>query len=449
MSSGYQFKFLCNRQIPMIALSDEKEYDEAFGMLLNYINEKIDKKNCLYKLIERKDVFSTIELLELALSIKKLNKIDSDWVRKQMQLATGKDYNNAIGAITEIMTLGSLCYNGNCDYKVKPASYSNPGVDGYLIYKNGMEVDLSIKRYGESYHQREFRNNCEKMFIELENILSKDGFSIQMTIDFKYYPNTKKWENLRKYLVYLIKNYQKCTRELIAMISARPDKCIFINLDGDIDIVFGPLSERNQYAGKPSYILNVWTKPHPNDFKGVLDKIQSAEFNLDKHYKPEKNKKSALFIHMPNAYPLQVLSGIISSYLSQQTHKIDYIILYTSIIAYDKLNSKSIYHVINLYSKSIDKGISFKFKKAYGRIIDEIPFPRYGGMGFSEVKDRYFFQKGQINQMIEQESGKAREWRGDLGSVAPGIERICYIALGDGIVAIKAIENIDDELLIN
>lgn len=130
MSGEYQYKFLCNRQIPSIASSEAKEYDEAFGNLLSYISEEIDKKNCLYKLIKRKDVFSTIELLELALSVKNINKIDSNWVRKQMQLATGKDYNNAQGAITEIMTLGSLCCNGDCEYKVKPASYSNPGVDG-------------------------------------------------------------------------------------------------------------------------------------------------------------------------------------------------------------------------------------------------------------------------------------------------------------------------------
>lgn len=449
MSNEYQYKFLCNRQIPLIASSDAKEYDEAFGMLLNYIGEEIDKKNCLYKLINRKDVFSTIELLELALAIKRINKIDSNWVRKQLQLATGKDDNNAQGAITEIMTLGSLYYSDNCEYKVKPASYSNPGIDGYLTYNNGMKVELSIKHYGESYHEREFKNNCEKICKEFERILSKDFFSIQMTIDFKYYPNTKSWEKLRKYLVWLLGKYQKCTRQLVAMISGGQYKSIPTSIDGDISIVFGPLREKCQYAGKPSYILSICTKPHPNDFKGVLDKIQSAVYNLSKYYKPEKNKKSALFIHMPNAYPLQALSGMISSYLNKQTNKIDYIILYTTIIAYDKSSNRYIYHVINLYSRNSDKGINFKFKKAYGRVLDEIPFPRFDGIGFPEVKDRYFFQRGQINQMIEQVSDDNKEWRGNLGIVAPGIERICHIVLEDGTVAIKAIDNIDDELLIS
>lgn len=105
--------------------------------------------------------------------------------------------------------------------------------------------------------------------------------------------------------------------------------------------------------------------------------------------------------------------------------------------------------MINLYAKNIEKGVSFKFKKAYGRITDEIPFPRFDGIGFPEVKDRYFFQRGQINQMIEKVSEDKGEWRGDLGSVAPGVERVCHIVLGDGTVAINAIENRDDELLIS
>lgn len=66
------------------------------------------------------------------------------------------------------MTLDSLCEGRMFGYNLKPAPSGNPGIDGYLIYDNGIEVSLSIKRFGESYHQKVFRERCEDICREFE-----------------------------------------------------------------------------------------------------------------------------------------------------------------------------------------------------------------------------------------------------------------------------------------
>lgn len=80
-----------------------------------------------------------------------------------------------------------------------------------------------------------------------------------------------------------------------------------------------------------------------------------------------------------------------------------------------------------------------------------IPFPKYSEGNFPEVKDRYFFQRGKIHQFLEQVSKDTKEWKGELGNIAPGIERISYVKLNerdDKILSIKAIDNVNEELLI-
>lgn len=137
------------------------------------------------------DSTSTIELFSLIDAIEHCNCIDSDWVKKNIDIIEKKNINNAYGSLWEILFGGILFDSG---VNVTLEKDSNQGID---LSANiwGTDFHFSLKRYEPSTHY----NNLELFFEKLKPIIEQFREEITNTfIYFQTYPDSTILSNVEK-----------------------------------------------------------------------------------------------------------------------------------------------------------------------------------------------------------------------------------------------------------
>lgn len=216
--------------------------------------------------------------------LKKLRTVDENWLDFQIKRAKGNDRNNRIGAFFEIFGLGFFEQE---KYRLIPAPKNQKGFDGKIIFPNSAEIRLSLKNYGESYHNEVFDVNCKKLDQQIVNELRRLKVPpIVILIDtINQYPDTKQWNYLFKNIAGLLKQFKGLN--------------LFFKLDCGWNVYLTPLSVEPEilHLDYQSYTLILVCKFHKNEIKNLIDKFDEAFYNLKEHSRIE-NDKTINFVYV-------------------------------------------------------------------------------------------------------------------------------------------------------
>ena len=161
-------KYKAGRQSAHLNMSDE-EFDrrlsaiaDAFGA--DWLNAGTHPLQALW---QRKDGFAVNQLCLLGDAIAGLGAINARWVEKHVEKIKGLDANERRGSMFEL--LGANLFRHE-PQRVIPKQGGNPGYDFSLILPDGGAADLSLKGYGTSAHEANFRGEAaeaKEVFIRL------------------------------------------------------------------------------------------------------------------------------------------------------------------------------------------------------------------------------------------------------------------------------------------
>ena len=420
--------FLKHRQC-VIDDIPEDTINAWISKMLNYLGGDIwlkKSKNVnhpIVKLWNRKDFMATNELINFANAVNIMDGIDSKWTKNTMKNVAGKDYNNAHGAIFEILAL-SVFAESNC--KVIPASMGNPGIDGRVEFSNGSALNLSIKYYGTSQPEQQFQSYMKEIVSEVEKELKKRAvISADIVLEFKIYPDSPNDKKKIKELVFkaLLQYEENLTRA-----------GIFILNDELVNIIIRPIKGYNLANNPRSYKIVAVSPMHKNEYKNLRDKLDDACANLRKHSHVNDKEFNGILIHIHENADVDSYQKELQEYINENCEDpefpIDYIVLYQPSITLDEKNGQyAVYHnmkpvanikrVIRTGRGSMPMPI-ITFFLGYGGMDTPKRVLIANGIKLSQpLKNVYFYQKGEIYEWAKVNPDGSI--KGKLNVIATGI----------------------------
>ncbi|MEI9911574.1 MAG: hypothetical protein WDO71_19125 [Bacteroidota bacterium] len=286
----YNYKYATGR-VPWVEAIAPEEVDDCFRVVIELFTEDwLNKKenNVVQRLWQAPYALATAEIYALGFALRRMNEIDKKFVKDKVALMQSADPKDVNGAMFEVFALSSF---GN-HYKVIPAKEGQPGYDGIIEPVNGKTINLSIKNYSISAHQRSFMNysneveQLAKQYINqfkcppLEIIINKKSS----------YPSAADWQELKDNLHGAFIEYNKAGK-----VYQRAEI-------GDWSIILQELIPiTGKFAKNPrSYTLIISSKFHNNEEKNLFDKLDEAMANIVKHQPKEtETVKNCVIIHLP------------------------------------------------------------------------------------------------------------------------------------------------------
>ena len=113
-----------------------------------------NSNNSIVRLWNRKDQTATWELLSLATALELIKPIDEKWLDGQIKKVKSHNPRESKGASFEIL---GFSYMVSEEFSLKFARKNNPGIDGYINYRNEPTINISMKSFGLSDHELFFR----------------------------------------------------------------------------------------------------------------------------------------------------------------------------------------------------------------------------------------------------------------------------------------------------
>lgn len=400
----------------------EKTINDWVEKMLRYLGGEVwlkKSKNVnhpIVKLWGRKDAMATNELVNFAYAVTVMEGIDPKWTAQTMKIVAGRDYNNAHGAIFEILALSAFA-EGGCE--VIPAPVGCPGIDGTLRFGDST-VNLSLKYYGMSNAESNFRalmDNANRAFVKE---LCKTGkLSAQIMLSMKRYADTPKEKEA----------VIKAVREAVALYGERA--CI-TTLESDIcNIIMRPIGLYRLAETERSHVFVATSPLHKNEYKNLSDKIDDARENLER-YRPEQSDSeyNGVVVHLHESADIDAYQKDVQSYFNSRPDiPISFVMLYQALITSDEKNeTTSVTHIIKPVF-SVERVIKPKGPRPVPHIefflgngTDEPPKKLLcaDGRSIVELKNVYYYQKGEIFQQAEVFSDGSIG--GTLSSLSPGIK---------------------------
>ena len=414
----------------------EHEINLWFDKMLKYLGGDIwlmkssNNGHPIVKLWNRKDYMATNELINFAYAVNTMDEIDSRWTAQIMKEVSGKDINNAHGAIFEILALS--LFSDSC--QVIPAPKGYPGIDGTLKCEDGTKINLSLKYYGMSNAEQRFYKLMDSIEDELKRELEcRNLLSAEVPLIFQKYPETPTEKSrIVKQLKLAIDEY-----ELYGTRKPRPSI-------EDPMIIIRPIRGFSLSNSKTSSKIIAISPMHRNEYKNLRDKLDEACMNIRKHA-PERNPntKNCIMVHIHENADIDSYQEDMQQYIDDNSDDkdfpIDYIILYQALIACDRKGEYSIYHILRsamnkrgLKKVGIEKvslpNITFFVGKREAETFKNILFA--GETELFNLNNVYLYQKGDIFEKYQNNSDDSVFGR--LKMLAPGIRVNPVLPIPDG-----------------
>jgi hypothetical protein len=152
--------------------------------------------NPLQRLWMSRDAIATNELLNFGDAVENFEKVDADWLRKQVSLIKAGDDGNRAGAIFELLGLNTFASAGN---RVIPAASSNPGYDGVVELPDQASLLVSIKNHGMTSHERFFHRNAKELDYQFTDWLKTHAASgVELRIQCRSRLDSTEWAKLKQ-----------------------------------------------------------------------------------------------------------------------------------------------------------------------------------------------------------------------------------------------------------
>ena len=417
--------FLDHRQNPLWEIP-KFSINTWISTLLTYLGDENwlskNPNHPISKLWKRQDAMSTNELVTFARAVFIMEGINKTWLSKTMKIASGKDINNAHGAMFEIL---ALSFFKDSDLEVLPASMSKEGIDGTLKLSNGLEINLSLKYYGITQAELAFQRFMKEINdIVVDSVKHVKENSVDFSLIFSKYVDSKSDKEKVKQLVEkVMKRYKKY-----------PD--IHESIDF-VEIFARPIQMGYNLSNViKSHKLFAMSPMTPNEYKNLNDKIDDACRNLKKF--GEADKINGIIIHIHENANIKSYIRYLQHYLNKNADiPISFIILYQASIAFDRAtqSTHNIFHTIQCaVSPRIRPEILLTLKELKTPIklspfVGDIGFEPteltlFGGKDgksgkLTELKDTYLYQNGEI--YAEGKTMPNGSVKGDLKMIAPGL----------------------------
>ena len=253
------------------------------------------------------------------------------------------------------------------------------------------------------------------------------------------YPQDKNWETLRQLLPQVIRQ------------ASELGGGVFAASDNSWILIVRPLeSEYDYHPNFLSYKFHMTSPHHKNEYKNLIDKLNSACTNLTKHavlLSPEN--RNVIYIHLPASAPVKKCVEWADNYMDDfQEQPISYVLFYQPTISTNLEEDTSYIHHCFVQSESK----SVPSKSVFPKHDLTIPVGiansepstlelRLGDKTFT-IEEEYIFQSGNFYVRGHKEGNQETF---DIRKRASGV--FVHAVIGDGAV-MKGIFPPQDELLI-
>lgn len=222
-------------------------------------------ENPVQRIWQRKDAFSTNELLLLGDAIANMLAADPAWTRRQIKQIKQGDTGRQAGAIFELLGLNLFC---GPNQVVRPAPSGNPGYDGTVYFPDHSSLMVSIKNHGISYAERTFRKAAEDAGTSFVKILERRGINgIELRAFASEHPKSADWKTLRDR-----------TDQIVSGTVDDRSIGIWSGARSPVPAAYLPLSPAHL-----SYGLLIAAPYHENEPKKFIQSMSEGIANLRKH----------------------------------------------------------------------------------------------------------------------------------------------------------------------
>lgn len=271
----------------------------------------------LQSLWARRDFQATNELAMLGDALLRLGAADARWLAGIVQKTKIGDANNRRGALFELHGLNLLAAH---DQAVRPASRDNRGFDGTIDFPEGLSLQLSIKSYGDSTHERsviEEAEAVEGVLLDVLRSLRATGVSVLITA--ARYPLSSDWAMLRRELP-----------RALTSAKGKPHSVIRIGQHWQVATQGIPAQFLPLSSTRLSHQMLLLVPYHANERNNLLSKLAEACANFVKHAGQQTDSLArGVLIRLPETASLSHCKTWCDDYVREnRAGPIDAILLY-------------------------------------------------------------------------------------------------------------------------
>jgi hypothetical protein len=431
----------------------EKFIKESVEVLKDYFDENWlnqSENHPLQLLWKRNDPLAINEIYTLGNSIKAVENIDEQWVRKKVD-----NYKKKIemGAVFEIIAAAALEKRENQKIILPPQK--NPGCDLTIDYIDGSKINVSCKQHKKSHHYKLFEEKSENIknkFIFIGKALGELLGVTQLfaTIYSYYHPIPKDWEiledNFPTILLYAYDNGISTNTHTFKL--------------GNWVIIISDFSKFQMELSDSFFSYNIVIDApfHKNEIQNFFSHLSDGCHNLEKHgVLQDENNINIIFVSIGYNYSIDECALWARKYLDDNINKpIAGIYFIKPILNRDLETRKNgiIYSTKFIKNKNFDywnsegtKNIRIELPVAQGFIDGDGKlvhlYENNGEFSSEPAKNQkvYFFQEGK--HFLECTKNKQ-----NYGSFGPKNRKCCVKRTDKGIEIHYLNTNLDHEFLI-
>jgi hypothetical protein len=294
-----------------------------------------DGDHPLQKLWNRKDALATNQLVWFGDAVLRMRAVGSRWADaelKKVKADSSEQGINRKGAAFEILGLGIFTER----LRVVPRSSGNPGYDGTLHFPDGGRLDLSLKNYGASTHERGVQDQgreLEEKFCKVLQALSLNGLHLRVIA--KRYPSDADWSRLRDNLHVIVETDPKVLGHAAQ--------------DAVWAVMLRPLGEFDaRTAPRLSYQVTVLIPLHANERQNLISKLDVAYANAQKHGTQDEGLARGVLFHLPeNASMANCVTWAKEYFVDRPEGLVDLVIFYQPSVVATEQGGSAIGHAFD------------------------------------------------------------------------------------------------------
>jgi hypothetical protein len=372
----------------------------------------------LQLLWNRRDALSTNELFTFGSSLIAAEKASADWLNGQIKLVRGNNENNQRGAIFEILVVGYMA----CRQKVTPARAYQPGYDIDIETKNGSRYRVSLKRYSQSSHEKQFRKKAEIAETKFLGGLKQSHRNALIYIEANEYPGESAWQQLYQAIYQIASNFQGYKR--ITEINGKW-------LVGILPLVPTPNEEFSRTNISYSFVCA--SPYHKNEQSNFLSKLGSAISNLERFTASNAEAMPIIILQLPVTASASTLTAWTEEYLNTNpSSSVEAVFFWQPYTASDGSMLSS--HIAYFFSAAVSQSFRTKakqrpeFEVPVGIVTTQPPEWRLqSDIGERPLPEQYVYQKGK--HYVSARKDAAGTFVANVTRKAPGIESIAVFDL--------------------
>ena len=419
------------------------EQNRLLNIVVDFFGEEWlagNSNNSVVRLWNRKDQRATWELLSLATALELIKPIDEKWLDGQIKQAKSHNLSESRGALFEIL---GFSYMVSEESSLKFARKNNPGIDGYINFRNEPTINVSMKSFGLSYHELSFREGMKKIETKLCSLIKRNNLlTLSCVIDFKNYPEKKNFDEIITHLEHKIplfaKNFQPCY-------SQNENTVVSLNF----------IKGYSPATGFNSYQLRGFSPLHKNEFKNLTDYLDKACANFNKHTNMTMDELNFLYIHLHESSAIKKCQEHLETYFTENANSpIGYILLHKAQIGWDISSVASGSRLNHTFmvtanpqrssSESESKRKLPSFKVLFGNISHEdCPLILQVDGKNHHLNNVYWYQSGEI---VEEATWSQHIQSSELLHFGPGLRRSSVLTIEGKKVFIRGKFPDDDRL---